>query len=144
MSQVPQFFAIDAQDAYPEQVGTNDRIELANGALYVHLNGSRAKLIGLQSLDFLISQLEAIRTQAFGAKAAEQATEDQSVAVNWVPCSPAWLNGGGDCAGAPRLPGNPGSGISHYHPALPQQLAVPEGWKLVQILPTDSGAASHE
>jgi hypothetical protein len=132
MNQEPKFYAIDGPSAYPADVGTDDRIEMANGALFVHLNGSRSKLIGLQSLDFLISQLEAIRAETFGAKIASE----QSVPVNWVPCSPAWLEGGGDCACAPRLPGNPGSGTSHYHPALAPQVVEPEGWHLVPIQAT--------
>lgn len=40
-------------------------------------------------------------------------------AVDWVECSPVWLELGGDCAKAPRKSGEPGSGISHYHPAHP-------------------------
>lgn len=129
MNQEPRFYAIDGPSAYPEDVGTDDRIEMANGALYVHLNDNRSKLIGLQSLDFLISQLETIRTEAFGAKT----TPEQAAAVNWVPCSPEWLEGGGDCACAPRLPGNPGSGTSHFHPALAPQIVEPAGWQLVPI-----------
>lgn len=71
---------------------------------------------------------------------------EQSAQVAWVPCSPAWIDGGGDCANAPRQPGKPGSGTSHYHPALPPLVVVPEGWKLVPIDPTsimnDAGAGS--
>ena len=85
MNQEPRFYAIDGPSAYPEDVGSDDRIEMASGALYVHLNGNRSKLIGLQSLDFLISQLESIRTETFGSKT----TSEPSVPVNWVPCSPA-------------------------------------------------------
>jgi hypothetical protein len=62
----PQFYAIDPLDAYPEAVGTLDKIEHSDGALWVHLNGKRSKLVGLQSLTFLIGQLEQIRAQVFG------------------------------------------------------------------------------
>jgi hypothetical protein len=63
MSNQKKFYAIDAANAYPEPVGTDDRLELDldQGAIYVHLNYKRAKLVGLQSLDFLISQLAKIR-----------------------------------------------------------------------------------
>lgn len=69
---VPVFYAIDPLDAYPEPVGTDDKIERSNGALWVHLNGKRSKLIGLQSLDFLISQLVQIKGEIFGTKPAAQ------------------------------------------------------------------------
>lgn len=62
----PKFYAIDPLDAYPEAVGTLDKIEHSDGALWVHLNGKRSKLVGLQSLAFLIGQLEQIRAQVFG------------------------------------------------------------------------------
>jgi len=55
-----RFYPIDALCAYPEAVGTDDQIEVSDGSLYVHLNGRRTKLIGVQSLDFLIEQLVAI------------------------------------------------------------------------------------
>lgn len=55
-----RFYPIDAPCAYPEAVGTDDQIEVSDGSLYIHLNGRRAKLIGVQSLDFLIEQLVAI------------------------------------------------------------------------------------
>jgi hypothetical protein len=55
-----RFYPIDAPCAYPEAVGTDDQIEVSDGSLYVHLNGRRTKLIGVQSLDFLIEQLVAI------------------------------------------------------------------------------------
>lgn len=65
MSKPPRFYAIDAIDAYPEPVGTDDRLELSmdQGAVFVHLNYKRTKLIGLQSLNFLIGQLEKIREE---------------------------------------------------------------------------------
>lgn len=72
MNNEPKFYAIDPLDAYPEPVGTLDKIERSNGALWVHLNGKRSKLIGLQSLDFLISQLVEIRGEVFGNKPAAQ------------------------------------------------------------------------
>lgn len=62
----PKFYAIDPLDAYPEAVGTLDKLEHHDGALWVHLNGKRSKLVGLQSLTFLIGQLEQIRAQVFG------------------------------------------------------------------------------
>lgn len=141
MTQAPKFYPIDAPSAYPEAVGTDDRIELANGALYVHLNGKRAKLVGLQSLDFLIGQLSTIRNETFGAACIVNDGIEQSVPVHWVPCSPAWIEGGGDCACAPRLAGSPGSGTSHFHPALAPQVVVPEGWQLV---PTEETGAMRE
>lgn len=55
-----KFYPIDAPCAYPETVGTDDQIEVSDGSLYIHLNGRREKLIGVQSLDFLIEQLVAI------------------------------------------------------------------------------------
>ncbi len=63
MNNEPRFYAIDATSAYPEPVGTDDKLELnlEAGAVYVHLNYKRTKLVGLQSLDFLISQLALIR-----------------------------------------------------------------------------------
>lgn len=61
-----RFYPIDALDAYPEAVGTLDQIEHSDGALWVHLNGKRSKLVGMQSLAFLIGQLEQIRAQVFG------------------------------------------------------------------------------
>lgn len=69
---VPVFYAIDPLDAYPEPVGTDDKIERSNGALWVHLNGKRSKLIGLQSLDFLINQLVQIKGEVFGTEPAAQ------------------------------------------------------------------------
>lgn len=58
-----KIYAIDAINAYPEPVGTDDYLELDldMGAIYVHLNYKRTKLVDLQSLDFLISQLAKIR-----------------------------------------------------------------------------------
>lgn len=67
---VPVFYAIDAPNAYPLEAGTLDRIERSDGALWVHLNGKRSKLIGLQSLDFLISQLKQIKGEVFGTEPA--------------------------------------------------------------------------
>lgn len=66
MSKEPKFYPIDPDDAYPEGVGTLDQIEHQGGALWIHLNGKRSKLVGLQSLSFLIGQLEQIRAQVFG------------------------------------------------------------------------------
>jgi hypothetical protein len=66
MSNEPKFYPIDPLDAYPEAVGTLDQIEHSDGALWVHLNGKRSKLVGMQSLAFLIGQLEQIRAQVFG------------------------------------------------------------------------------
>lgn len=68
----PKFYAVDALNAYPEPVGTDDKLELNQemGAVYVHLNYKRAKLVGLQSLDFLIRILELIRVEALGPRAA--------------------------------------------------------------------------
>lgn len=77
---VPVFYAIDPLDAYPEPVGTDDKIERSNGALWVHLNGKRSKLIGLQSLDFLINQLVQIKGEVFGT---EPAAQPQGEPVAW-------------------------------------------------------------
>ena len=77
---VPVFYAIDPLDAYPEPVGTDDKIERSNGALWVHLNGKRSKLIGLQSLDFLINQLVQIKGEVFGN---EPAAQPQGEPVAW-------------------------------------------------------------
>ncbi|APC18129.1 hypothetical protein BLL42_21255 [Pseudomonas frederiksbergensis] len=70
MSEEPKRYPIDAPTSYAYGVGTDDHIERSNGALYVHLNGKRAKLIGLQSLDFLIGQFELIRSEVFVAEPA--------------------------------------------------------------------------
>ena len=68
----PKFYAVDALNAYPEPVGTDDKLELNQemGAVYVHLNYKRTKLVGLQSLDFLIRNLELIRVEALGPRPA--------------------------------------------------------------------------
>lgn len=63
MTPTTRFYPIDAPCAYPEAVGTDDQIEVSDGSLYIHLNGRRAKLIGIQSLDFLIEQLVAISAE---------------------------------------------------------------------------------
>jgi len=75
----PKFYAVDALDAYPEPVGTDDKLELNQemGAVYVHLNYKRAKLVGLQSLDFLIRNLELIRVEALGPRIAAPVVERQ-------------------------------------------------------------------
>lgn len=39
----------------------------------------------------------------------------------WVPCSPAWLNAGGDCACAPRVYNNVTR--NHYHPPVKEAVA---------------------
>ncbi|MFV3292359.1 MULTISPECIES: hypothetical protein [Pseudomonas] len=65
-----QYFPLDAPNAYPEPVGTLDKLEHSDGALWVHLNGKRSKLIGLQSLSFLISTLQAVQHQVFGVVSA--------------------------------------------------------------------------
>ncbi len=65
MNDVPKFWPVDALNAYPETVGTLDRLELSSGAVWVHLNGKRAKLVGLQSLAFLIGNLQAIHDEVF-------------------------------------------------------------------------------
>lgn len=44
----------------------------------------------------------------------------------WVPCSPAWIEAGGNCATAPRLSGVTGRGVSHYHPPHPAHAAYTE------------------
>lgn len=66
MSSEPKFYPIDPDNAYPEAVGTLDKLEHHDGALWVHLNGKRSKLVGLQSLAFLIGQLEQVRAEVFG------------------------------------------------------------------------------
>lgn len=70
MSNDPKFYPLDAQNAYPEPVGTLDRLEHSDGAVWVHLNGKRSKLVGLQSLAFLISNLQTVQAEVFGS--AEQ------------------------------------------------------------------------
>lgn len=60
MTPTTRYYPIDAPCSYPEAVGTEDQIEVSDGSLYLHLNGKRTKLIGVQSLDFLIEQLVAI------------------------------------------------------------------------------------
>lgn len=35
---------------------------------------------------------------------------------DWVPCSPAWMEDGGDCAQAPRIYNHKTS--NHYHPPV--------------------------
>lgn len=67
MNNDPKFWPIDALNAYPEPVGTLDRLELSGGAVWVHLNGKRAKLVGLQSLAFLIGNLQAIHDDVFAS-----------------------------------------------------------------------------
>jgi hypothetical protein len=75
----PKFYAVDALDAYPEPVGTDDKLELNQemGAVYVHLNYKRAKLVGLQSLDYLIKNLDLIRVEALGPRVAAPVVERQ-------------------------------------------------------------------
>ena len=77
----PKFYAVDALNAYPEPVGTDDKLELNQemGAVYVHLNYKRAKLVGLQSLDFLIRNLELIRVEALGPRAAPVVERQPSI-----------------------------------------------------------------
>lgn len=67
MNDEPKFWPIDALNAYPEPVGTLDRLELSGGAVWVLLNGKRAKLVGLQSLAFLIGNLQAIHDEVFAS-----------------------------------------------------------------------------
>lgn len=71
MVSAPKFYPIDAINAYPEPVGTNDRLEHHDGAVWVHLNGKRSKLVGMQSLVFLIGNLQAIHADVFGPEAAQ-------------------------------------------------------------------------
>ncbi|WP_312388111.1 hypothetical protein [Stutzerimonas nitrititolerans] len=54
-----------------------------------------------------------------GPSAYERLTAELAQA-GWAPCSPELLDSGVCCATAPRIPGAPGSGISHYHPAPAQ------------------------
>lgn len=82
MNDGAKFYPIDANDAYPEHVGTNDKMEVANGAVYVHLNGRRAKLAGLQSVDFLISQLAAIRSTFLGPQAGKNDSETETLMLD--------------------------------------------------------------
>lgn len=67
MSNDPKFYPLDAQNAYPEPVGTLDRLEHSDGAVWVHLNGKRSKLVGLQSVTFLISNLQTVQAEVFGS-----------------------------------------------------------------------------
>ncbi|WP_273823069.1 hypothetical protein [Pseudomonas asplenii] len=67
MNDDPKFWPIDAPNAYPEPVGTLDKLELSGGAVWVHLNGKRSKLVGLQSLAFLIGNLQAIHGEVFSS-----------------------------------------------------------------------------
>lgn len=67
MSNDPKFYPLDAQNAYPEPVGTLDRLEHSDGAVWVHLNGKRSKLVGLQSVAFLISNLQTVQAEVFGS-----------------------------------------------------------------------------
>ncbi|MGP0171307.1 hypothetical protein ACSVIJ_05415 [Pseudomonas sp. NCHU5208] len=48
----------------------------------------------------------------------------EGIPDGWAPCSPALLDAGVCCATAPRIAGQPGSGVSHYHP-LPQSVNEP-------------------
>lgn len=48
--------------------------------------------------------------------------------LGWLPCSPALLEAGVDCATAPRVYG--GQGVSHYH-----QAAVPANDQAVMVAP---------
>lgn len=43
--------------------------------------------------------------------------EQLDTSCQWVACSPAWIEAGGDCATAPRVLCGHGQGISHMHPA---------------------------
>lgn len=61
----PRFYPVDAPNAYPEPVGTLDKLEHHDGAVWVHLNGRRSKLVGLQSLAFLIGNLQEIHAEVF-------------------------------------------------------------------------------
>ncbi|RWU21264.1 hypothetical protein DM813_18930 [Pseudomonas alkylphenolica] len=72
MVSVPKFYPVDAQNAYPEPVGTLDKLEHHDGAVWVHLNGKRSKLVGLQSLAFLIGNLQTIQAEVFGDQPAAQ------------------------------------------------------------------------
>jgi len=86
----PKFYAVDAMDAYPEPVGTDDKLELNQemGAVYVHLNYKRTKLVGLQSLDYLIKNLELIRVEALGPRVAAPVVERQPA------CGHEWTDDG--------------------------------------------------
>lgn len=85
-----KIYAIDPINAYPEPVGTDDYLELDidMGAIYVHLNYKRTKLVGLQSLDFLISQLAKIRENV---RSHQRPSIDKA-----APCSGC---GSSDCNG---------------------------------------------
>ncbi len=97
MNNEPRYYAIDAMNAYPEPVGTGDKLELnlEAGAVYVHLNYKRTKLVGLQSLDFLISQLALIRSHV--RDASKPSLLDDS---SEPPCSACFVRGcNGECSG---------------------------------------------
>ncbi|MNJ65135.1 hypothetical protein D3C77_611310 [compost metagenome] len=71
-----KFYPLDALSAYPEPVGTLGKLEHHDGAVWVHLNGKRSKLVGLQSLAFLIGNLQTIHAEVFGGQPAAQHLAD--------------------------------------------------------------------
>ena len=64
MNQPPTKYLVDAPFAYPADYGTVDHLEVKNNAIYYMAPGvtqEPVKLIGLQSIGFLMEQLENIR-----------------------------------------------------------------------------------
>lgn len=51
----------------------------------------------------------------------------ESTPPGWVPCSPEWLNAGGDCAGAPRWFSGPIG--NHYHPKVGEHGYMINTWQ---------------
>lgn len=79
-----KFYPIDPLDAYPEPVGTADKLEHVDGAVFAHLNGKRAKLAGVQSLAFLIEQLQTIRANVFAAAPQPPAIGGEPEVLAWM------------------------------------------------------------
>lgn len=58
-------------------------------------------------------------TERFMDKKAESKGQPKFTVIDesqWVPCTPDWIAGGGDCASAPRL--WCGAELNHYHPKV--------------------------
>lgn len=60
-------YANHTPGTWPGPVATGDYLEQADGEMFVNLNGSRAKLADVESLDSLIGQLNAIRRNVYGS-----------------------------------------------------------------------------
>lgn len=70
--------------------------------------------VGSTELKTAISIIEQIATTA---------PDELSIPKGWVPCSPEWLNAGGNCSTAPRVYSEKEK--NHYHPPVREANGIP-------------------